>query len=135
MPAGLAKLADGCETKDIQILKQYTAGACPDTRANNYAVASLGISNTCADPISEANQATCTNAFLKGAHASTIFIVTQNMDKNNKHLKFAISCFTTSTSDSSRRSVSLRFVAEVYTGHGLEHCLCSLVHSGLMPRA
>ncbi len=51
----------------MQILKQYTFGACPDTRANNYAVKSLGITNTCTDPIETANTATCSNVFSNRA--------------------------------------------------------------------
>lgn len=52
--------------KLIRVLKQYTSGACPETRANNYKVKELKISNVCTDPILDANNATCINAFAKG---------------------------------------------------------------------
>lgn len=62
---GLAKLPAGCVVGDISILKQYTSGACPETRANNYPVKGLGIKNTCTDPITKADATTCLNAFAK----------------------------------------------------------------------
>lgn len=62
---GLAKLPAGCDVTKIDILKQYTAGACPETRANNYAVPALKITNECKDPITKADTQTCVNAFAK----------------------------------------------------------------------
>lgn len=62
---GLAKLPAGCDEKLIRILKQYTFGACPDTRANNYKVKALKITDECTDPILAADTKTCANAFEK----------------------------------------------------------------------
>lgn len=62
---GLAKLPAGCKNGDINILKQYTTGSCPETRANNYPVPSLKIANDCTDPITKADAQTCVNAFDK----------------------------------------------------------------------
>lgn len=61
---GLAALPPGCDAKLIRVLKQYTLGSCPETRANNYKVPSLKISNNCNDPILIASNQTCANAFL-----------------------------------------------------------------------
>lgn len=49
------------------ITKQYTAGSCPDTRANNYAVSSLNIVNECSDEITSATTEVCNNVINKGA--------------------------------------------------------------------
>lgn len=49
------------------ITKQYVAGSCPDTRANNYAVSSLNIVNKCSDEITSVTTAVCNNVFNKGA--------------------------------------------------------------------
>ena len=43
------------------------AGACPDTRANNYAVSSLNIVNKCGDGITAVDTATCNDVINKGA--------------------------------------------------------------------
>ena len=43
------------------------AGACPDTRANNYAVSSLNIVNKCGDGITATDAATCNDVINKGA--------------------------------------------------------------------
>lgn len=51
------------------ISKQYVQGSCPDTRANNYAVASLNIVNKCTDEVMVANNDTCNNVINKGAFA------------------------------------------------------------------
>lgn len=45
----------------------YTLGSCPDTRANNYKVASLNIVNECTDAITVANNDTCNAVISKGA--------------------------------------------------------------------
>eukprot|EP00208_Stichococcus_sp_RCC1054_P007017 CAMPEP_0206134758 /NCGR_PEP_ID=MMETSP1473-20131121/191_1 /ASSEMBLY_ACC=CAM_ASM_001109 /TAXON_ID=1461547 /ORGANISM="Stichococcus sp, Strain RCC1054" /LENGTH=245 /DNA_ID=CAMNT_0053526379 /DNA_START=106 /DNA_END=843 /DNA_ORIENTATION=- len=116
---GLAKLADGCETKDIQILKQYTAGACPDTRANNYAVASLGISNTCADPISEANQATCTNAFLKApkeAYAASGIGAGNLVDSGNVCWKAPEMFYFVRNLCNTDITATIKLTTDIYTG-------------------
>lgn len=66
-----------CQTPDglrfpswRSISKQYVQGSCPDTRANNYAVASLNIVNKCTDEVMVANNDTCNNVINKGAHFS-----------------------------------------------------------------
>jgi hypothetical protein len=43
------------------------AGACPDTRANNYAVSSLNIVNKCGDGITATDTTTCNDVINKGA--------------------------------------------------------------------
>ena len=50
-----------------RITKQYTYNSCPNTRDNNYAVPSLGRSNTCSDEISTASSASCNNVISQGA--------------------------------------------------------------------
>jgi hypothetical protein len=54
-------------TRACRITKQYVAGSCPDTRANNYGVSSLNIVNKCSDEIMTADTATCNNVISKGA--------------------------------------------------------------------
>jgi hypothetical protein len=59
-------LPTGCTNESLTISKMYTMGSCPDTRANNYAVASLNIVNSCTDEITVANNDTC-NAVIDKA--------------------------------------------------------------------
>ncbi len=51
-----------------RISRMYTMGSCPETRANNYAVPSLNIVNSCTDEITVASNDTCNNVISKGAH-------------------------------------------------------------------
>ena len=83
----------------MQILKQYTSGACPDTRANNYAVKSLDITNKCTDPITTANTATCSNVFNNGASLAQSHCTMEIM-------RFDASC-TPSTRTASSRSAAV----------------------------
>ena len=48
------------------------AGACPDTRANNYAVSSLNIVNKCGDGITATDTATCNDVINKGAQSTSL---------------------------------------------------------------
>jgi uncharacterized protein YceK len=58
-------LPGDCKLTDLTITKQYVAGACPDTRANNYAVSSLNIVNKCGDGITATDTATCNDVINK----------------------------------------------------------------------
>lgn len=63
---GLAALPSGCSPDLIRVVKQYTYGACPETRANNYQVAALKITNKCTDNLLvAADPSTCSNLFAK----------------------------------------------------------------------
>jgi uncharacterized protein YceK len=64
-------LPGNCKLTDLTITKQYTAGACPDTRANNYAVSSLNIVNKCGDAITSADTSTCNNVISKAPDGAT----------------------------------------------------------------
>lgn len=64
-------LPGDCKLTDLTITKQYVAGSCPDTRANNYAVSSLNIVNKCSgDEINAADTTTCNNVISKAPDAA-----------------------------------------------------------------